>query len=68
MYLCQSDLLAAGVLQYILGAAPLGYIKWGCLKVQNGHPITLKLITLPSVHLMLGKAAAGAVDVPFAVS
>ena len=25
----QTDLLAAGVLQHILGAEPQGYIKWG---------------------------------------
>lgn len=75
MYVCsftgaQSDLLAAGVLQHLLGAAPLGYVKWGSNSAASRYRSPLQLLTLiilSSVYPRLGKAAAGAVNVPFAV-
>ena len=74
MYLCsltgaQGDLLAAGVLQHVLGAEPRGYLKWGSTPSGRYAEFSLPYIDIMQFSLCrLHRAGALASDLPFSVS
>ena len=75
MFLCsltgaQGDLLAAGVLQHVLGAEPRGYLKWG--STPSGRYVQF-FVTIYGHYAefslcRLHRAGALASDLPFSVS